>query len=58
MTVSTTESEHDLEGLLYLTTNPADRLWRYPICHALVKYAASEFASRYWRRFDPNPFLA
>jgi hypothetical protein len=27
-----------IDALIDLTSNPADRLWRYPICHAMVKY--------------------
>jgi hypothetical protein len=30
----------DVDGLLDLATNPADRLWRYPLCNAIVKYVA------------------
>lgn len=33
--VETEEQNH--EALLSLTQNPADRLWRYPICHAVVR---------------------
>jgi hypothetical protein len=29
-----------VDELLELTINPADRLWRYPICNAVVKYVA------------------
>ncbi len=30
----------DIDELLELTVNPADRFWRYPICNAVVKYVA------------------
>jgi len=33
-------TDADVDRLLELTINPADRLWRYPICNALVKYVA------------------
>ncbi len=28
----------EIDALLDLTSNPADRLWRYPICHKVVRY--------------------
>jgi hypothetical protein len=30
----------DVDELLELTVNPADRFWRYPLCNAVVKYVA------------------
>lgn len=33
-----TGANEDIEALLELTSNPADRMWRYPICHAMVKH--------------------
>ncbi len=39
MTVTApTDRAADLDALLDLTSNPADRLWRYPLCHKLVRY--------------------
>ncbi len=39
MTATSTETQQaDIEALLDLTSNPADRLWRYPIGHAMVRY--------------------
>ncbi len=35
---SSERNQRDLDALLDLTSNPADRLWRYPLCHAMVKH--------------------
>lgn len=39
MTATSTEpTPAEIDALLDLTSNPADRLWRYPICHAMVRH--------------------
>lgn len=39
MTATRSEpTQAEIDALLELTSNPADRLWRYPICHAMVKH--------------------